>query len=241
MMKIFSKETLKPFDWFLILGIITINIVYAVLANELDAIGIIASITGVICVVLVAKRSIANYLFGLINVSLYAYISYKSEIYGDFLLNALYYLPMQFVGWYLWIKDRGDLNSKGVVDDTLVKSKMMSWMQRGMLCAFCILTTLIGGFLLSKYTSDPQPYKDSATTILSVVAMFLMVKKFTEQWALWATVNTISILMWMFVWIDGGSHAGLMVCMWIFYLANSINGLIVWSKAAEDEDIRIQI
>lgn len=239
-MKLFSKDTLKPFDWALILGIITISIVYSILTKEVDPIGITASVTGVACVVLVAKRSISNYLFGVINVSLYAYISYKSSLYGDFLLNALYYLPMQFVGWYFWVKDRGGYNSKGNIDQTLVKSRMMNWKERGLLFFFCAITTLAGGILLQQLTSDPQPYKDSATTILSVIAMFLMVKKFAEQWILWAVVNVISVIMWLLIWINGGSHAGLMVCMWLFYLANSINGLVIWSKAAASPDKRIR-
>ncbi|MEF9931948.1 MAG: nicotinamide riboside transporter PnuC, partial [Bacteroidales bacterium] len=87
MMKLFSKSTLRLFDWFLIIGIIILNILYSVVENNFDTLGSIASITGVVCVVLVAKRSMSNYLFGIINVSLYAYISYESSLYGDFLLN----------------------------------------------------------------------------------------------------------------------------------------------------------
>ncbi|MEG0591489.1 MAG: nicotinamide riboside transporter PnuC, partial [Lachnospiraceae bacterium] len=92
-MKIFSKGTLSTFDLLLISGVVFFNILHSTLVNELNLIGSLASVSGVICVVLVAKRSMSNYLFGIINVSLYAYISYKASIYGDFLLNAFYYLP----------------------------------------------------------------------------------------------------------------------------------------------------
>jgi nicotinamide mononucleotide transporter len=235
-MKIFSKYTLRLFDWFLILGALTFNVLYAILANEFDVIGMIASVTGVVCVVLVAKRSMSNYIFGLINVSLYAYISYESELYGDFLLNALYYIPMQIVGWFMWIKDRGDIDSQGHADESIVKSKLMSHNARIVLLIVCVTATALGGYLLTIYTGDPQPYKDSATTVLSVLAMWLMVRKYVEQWFLWVAVNVISILMWVFVWVDGGTHAGLMVIMYLFYLANSINGIIVWSTAALRND-----
>lgn len=231
-MKLFSKGTLKIFDWFLILGTITLNILYSLFAGELDFMGSVASITGVVCVVLVAKRSMSNYIFGIINVSLYAYISYRSALYGDFALNAFYYLPMQFIGWAMWLKDKGDYNNKGEMDQSIVKSYMMRWKNRAILIGICLTTTLLGGYLLCKFTSDPQPYKDAATTILSITAMLLMVKKYMEQWILWAIVNIISVVMWLLVWINGGNHAGLMVIMYIFYLANSINGIIVWNKAA---------
>ncbi len=235
MIKLLSKGTLKIFDWFLITGTITLNIVYSVLSDDFDFIGSVVSVTGVTCVVLVAKRSISNYVFGIINVSLYAYISYKSRLYGDFILNAFYYLPMQFIGWTMWFKDRGAVNSKGNMDETIVKSRIMPGSKRVLLFIFCLIIILVTGFILDKYTLDPQPYKDSSTTVLSIIAMFLMVKKFMEQWILWAAVNIISILMWLFIWINGGSHAGLMVIMYIFYLANSINGIIVWNDAAIKE------
>lgn len=231
-MSIFSKETLKPYDWFLILGVITLNLIYSFLQSEIDIIGSIASITGVICVVLVAKRSLSNYIFGAINVSLYAYISYKSELYGDFALNALYYLPMQFIGWAMWVKERGSINSSGEIDSSLVMSHKMSNKERILWSIGSIASVLIVGYLLDIFTSDPQPYKDSATTVLSIIAMFLLAKKYMEQWVLWSIANIISIVMWVLVWSRGGEHAELMVIMWVFYLANSINGLIVWNRAA---------
>ena len=83
------------YDWFLISGVIVSNAVYSVMTGTLDVLGTLAGVTGVICVVLVAKGSIWNYLFGLVNVSLYAYISYKAALYGDAALNALYYLLKQ--------------------------------------------------------------------------------------------------------------------------------------------------
>lgn len=229
-MKLFTKDTLAPFDWFLIIGIFTTNIVYSILTEEIDLIGSIAGITGLLCVVLVAKRSMSNYIFGIINVSLYAYISYKSAIYGDALLNALYYLPMQFIGWYAWIGRKGGVNSQGQSDDSLVKTRAMTPLQRVMLFVFCLAFTLIAGYLLDKYTLDGQPYKDSFTTVLSVIAMFLMVRAYLEQWVLWVVVNGVSVIMWCILWLKGGEHAALMVIMWIFYLANSINGLRVWSR-----------
>jgi nicotinamide mononucleotide transporter len=221
MMHFKKLNTLKPFDWFLIIGIIALNIIHSILQKEIDLIGSVAGISGVICVVLVAKGNILNYFFGLINVSLYAYISFRSELYGDALLNALYYVPMQFIGWFNWIKNRE------AKDSVTVTAKVMNLKQRIFLLLFSALMVLIVGYLLDIF-NDPQPYKDSATTVLSVIAMFLMVKTYVEQWSLWVIVNIISVIMWIVVFLRGDAHSMLMVIMWIFYLANSINGWYTW-------------
>ena len=88
------------------------------------------------------------------------------------------------------------------------------------------------GYLLSRFTPDPMPYKDSATTVLSIIAMFLMVRAYMEQWFLWIITNVISVVIWAILAFEGERSAGLMVIMWVFYLLNSINGYIVWRKNA---------
>ena len=86
-----KNKVLSLYDWFLIVGVIVSNLIYTILTGEVDVVGSLAGIAGVLCVVLVAKGSIWNYFFGLINVSMYAYISFKASLYGDAALNALYY------------------------------------------------------------------------------------------------------------------------------------------------------
>ena len=224
-----KNRVLNAFDWFLIVGILATNIVYSVLAGELDLIGSITAVTGVLCVVLVAKGNIWNYFFGLINVSLYAYVSFKATAYGDAALNALYYLPMQFVGYFAWRKR---------IDDVQVKARRLSSNQRILVAAVCIALTIGLGFIL-RACGDGQPFKDSTTTVLSIVAQALMAMAFMEQWVLWIMTNLISIAMWVIFAVQGKHHAAVMVLMWSFYLMNSINGLRVWlklSNAAETKE-----
>ena len=228
-----NNKVLSLYDWFLITGVIVSNVVYSLMTGTLDVLGSLAGITGVLCVVLVAKGSIWNYLFGLVNVSLYAYISYKASLYGDAGLNALYYLPMQFIGWWQWRK-RGAAVSKAEADENgvQVKARRFNWVQRAVLAFSCTAAVVAMGFVL-KDLGDPQPFKDSATTVLSIVAQALMALAFMEQWALWIITNVISVVMWSICVARGEAHAGVMVIMWVFYLLNSINGLRVWLKLSK--------
>ena len=226
-----KTRVLSLYDWFLIVGVILTNIIYSVLTGTLDVIGSLAGITGVLCVVLVAKGSIWNYAFGLVNVSLYAWISYKAALYGDAGLNALYYLPMQFIGWWQWRK-RGAAVSEAAGDGVQVKARRLDLKQRTFLALGCFVAVALVGLLL-KHLGDPQPFKDSATTVLSIVAQALMALAFMEQWALWIITNVISVVMWGVCVARGEAHAGVMVIMWTFYLLNSINGLRVWLKLSK--------
>ena len=223
-----NNKILSFYDWLLIVGVIVSNVIYSVLTGSLDAVGSLASISGVLCVVLVAKGSIWNYLFGLVNVSLYALISYKAALYGDAALNALYYVPMQFIGFWQW-RRRGAAMSETEAGDkgVQVRARRFSWAQRVILAVGCAAAVVAGGFIL-KHFGDPQPFKDSTTTVLSIVAQALMALAFMEQWALWIITNIVSVVMWSICVARGEAHAGVMVIMWVFYLMNSINGLRVW-------------
>ena len=225
-----NNKVLSLYDWFLIAGVIVSNVVYSILTGTLDLLGSIAAISGVLCVVLVAKGSIWNYLFGLVNVTLYAYISYKASLYGDAALNALYYLPMQFLGWWQWRKRGAAMSAAEAGDNGVqVKARHFTWKQRIILFLGCAVAVIAVGYLL-RYFNDPQPFKDSTTTVLSIVAQALMALAFMEQWVLWIVTNVVSVAMWCVCVSRGEAHAGVMVIMWVFYLLNSINGLRVWKR-----------
>ena len=224
-----KKAVLSVFDICLIIGIGVTNILYSVFSGSVDWLGSVTGIAGVLCVVLVAKGSIWNYLFGLVNVSLYAFISFKTGLYGDAALNALYYVPMQFIGWWQWRK-RGASAARGEDGEaSLVHARRMTSGQLAVLAAVCAAGIVLGALLL-EHLGDPQPWKDSVTTVLSIIAQFLMALAFMEQWALWIITNVVSVAMWAICAVNGDPHSELMVIMWTFYLANSINGLRVWLR-----------
>ena len=229
-----KNKVLSLYDWFLIIGVIASNIIYSLLSGDLDIIGSVASIAGVLCVVLVAKGNIWNYLFGIINVSMYAYISYKASLYGDAGLNAFYYVPMQFIGWWQWRKRGAAMSASEAGDQGVqVKARRFTWNQRILLALGSAVAVIACGYVL-KHFGDPQPFKDSATTVLSIIAQALMALAFMEQWVLWIITNVISVAMWAICVVRGEAHAAVMVIMWVFYLLNSLNGFRVWLKLSRE-------
>ena len=229
-----NNKVLSLYDWFLIAGVVASNIIYSALSGNVDIVGSVAGIAGVLCVVLVAKGSIWNYLFGIVNVSMYAYISYKASLYGDAALNALYYVPMQFIGWWQWRKRGAAVSqAEAVGAGVQVKARRFTWHQRAILALGCAAGVIAVGYVL-KHFGDPQPFKDSATTVLSIVAQALMALAFMEQWALWIITNVISVVMWCICVARGEAHAAVMVIMWVFYLLNSLNGFRVWLKLSRE-------
>ena len=68
---------------------------------------ILAVCLGLANITLLIRRSIWNYPFGIVMVSLYAWIFYEAKLYSDALLQIFFFV-VQFYGWYYWLKGRGD-------------------------------------------------------------------------------------------------------------------------------------
>lgn len=185
--------------------------------------GIISATTGVACVICTGKGKLSAYVFGLINCVLYAIISYKAKLYGETMLNALYYVPMQFYGFYIWSKNMNE-ETKEVI------KKAMTWKMRGLFTLLIGIGTIIYGLVLN-YLGDSNPYLDSFTTVCSVFAMVISIKMYAEQWIIWVVVNIASVIMWAIAFSSGNDNIATLL-MWCVYLINAVIMLIKWMKEA---------
>lgn len=183
--------------------------------------GIISSTTGVACVVCTGKGKLSAYLFGLVNSVLYAIIAYQATLYGETMLNALYYVPMQFVGFYVWSKH---MNS----ETHEVEKLHMKNSGRVLMVVAIAGATVAYGFLL-KALGDAMPFVDAFTTVSSVVAMVVSVRMFAEQWWIWIAVDVFTVYMWACNFAAGNDNIATLL-MWIVYLGNAIIMCIRWEK-----------
>lgn len=221
-MGIFKNWTRFEIGWLFTFTLINI---YLFFAWSDSLLGLISSISGMLCVVLVAKGKIANYYFGMVQTLTYAYIAYGYGLYGEVMLNALFYFPVQFIGIYMWNKNKTNHGVKGE-DVKISNLTKTGWLYT--VLSIVILTIGYGFFL--KYLGGNLVWTDSATNVLSIAAQILMLKRYTEQWLLWISVNVLSIFLWLGALISQGGNDFSMLVMWSAFLVNSIYGYVNWRK-----------
>ena len=185
--------------------------------------GIISALTGVACVICTGKGKLSAYLFGLVNCVLYAIIAYQQTLYGETMLNILYYVPMQFIGLVVW--------SKNMNKETLEVKKIHMKNKTRLITLFGMIALTIGyGFVL-QLLGDEMPFVDSFTTVSSVVAMLISVKMFAEQWWIWIAVDVFSVYMWYTRFSIGQDNMATLL-MWVVYLLNAVFMCYKWEKEA---------
>ena len=193
--------------------------------------GIISATTGVACVICTGKGKLSAYVFGLVNCILYAIISYEARLYGETMLNALYYVPMQFIGFYVWSKNMNKETHE-------VKKIHMKNSSRILWLLVMVAATIVYGLILKKL-GDAMPFVDSFTTVSSVVAMIVSVKMYSEQWWIWILVDIFSVYMWWTNFSIGNDNMATLL-MWIVYLGNAIIMCIKWEKEVAKNKKRIK-
>lgn len=187
--------------------------------------GFTVFITGVLCVVLTAKGQLISYVFGMYNTFGYAYLAYINGLFGEVMLNLLFFVPMNVVGFYMWRKNF----QNGKLSMRQMEVKGMS-----LVGAVCITGSLLLGFSLSFIPGQNSPYIDAITTVLSVVATILMVRRFKEQWLVYIVLNMFTVLLWVIRTLDGSDEGLIMIVMWSAYLINAVYGYHNWNKGAKE-------
>lgn len=184
-------------------------------------IGILASLTGVTCVILCGMGKVSNYFFGTINVLLYAIVAWNAKYYGDVMLNLFYYFPTNMIGWVAWIKHMDKEKNE-------VYKKRMTWKQDVML-AFISVVGVLGYSYVLKLLGGNLPMVDSMSTVFSVIAQILMIKRFMEQWIIWIIVDIVSVIMWIAAFFNGGESIAVLI-MWSVFLVNAVIMFVKWLK-----------
>ena len=190
--------------------------------------GVISATSGVACVVCTGKGKLSAYFFGAINTLLYAIIAWQAQFYGEVMLNALYYFPMQFYGLYVWSRHMNDETHE-------VEKKTMSRKGKTILFALVASATLVYGVVLH-LLGGSLPYMDAFSTVVSVVAMIVSIKMYAEQWLLWIAVDVVTVAMWAYTFLQGGESVATLL-MWIVYLGNAVIMYVKWMKEAKGNEV----
>lgn len=221
---LFAGRTLT--QWLYLLALSSVPFVLEFTNQEAshDWLGLFASWTGIVCVILVAEGRASNYLFGAVNSAIYLILALNKNFYGE-VLTTLYFFVMQPIGLYVWLSNR--INDQGGTEESHFEAKkltIMEWIK------YLVLTALIwiGMGYAYKSIHSARPFRDSITDATNGVGQLLMTGLYREQWIFWIATNLFSIYLW---W---GKSIHIQGMYWVYTL-NSLVGWYQWSKAVKKE------
>ncbi len=245
------------FNMFILVGMVTaVTVVNIFQLQEPDAqvvkqiVIAVGAIMGVINTVLSANGNIWTFLFGVLDVTICAFTNLDSGNMGQFLQHIIYFLPMQFVGFWQWRK-RGASTHKDEHGETAkVRARRLTPKQWGYVVLSFVLGTVVAYGIL--YWIDMEQLKlgriaeidqsklllDAAVVVLNILGQILMSLAYAEQWWIWNLVNVFSIMLWTnrLLSAEASSYTVVMIIKYAFYLLNSINGIRIWLKLSRQNE-----
>ena len=155
----------------------------------MNGIEAIAAALGVVNVLLVVRRSLWNYPFGLAMVALYFFVFFDARLYSDALLQIFFFV-VQLYGWWAWARaDRAD--------DRHIVIERLSSRLRALWAGGVVAVAAAWGTAMVNLTDAAAPYLDGSIAIASVAAQILQSRRKVECWWLWIAVDIAAIPLFL--------------------------------------------
>lgn len=141
----------------------------------LEGLGVL---TGILYVLLAAKKHISCWIFAIISTSIYIYLCFTQDLFIESGLQV-FYLIMGVYGWINWSNDK----SKNLpIQRWAIKFHFINIFISGIL-------TMLLGYFMDQYTSQESPYLDSFTTVYSLAATFMVTQRVLGNWIYWIIID----------------------------------------------------
>jgi nicotinamide mononucleotide transporter len=177
-------------------------------------------ITGGVSVWLYVKENVWAWPVGLANSAFYLVLFLQARLYADMALQGVY-IVLGVLGWYLWL--RGGERQAGVAIARTARPTAAALALLG-------LGATAGLTLFLRSVGDAAPFLDALTTVLSLVAQYLLTRKLIENWAVWITAD----LIYIGLYASRGLY--LTALLYLVFLCMCVAGLRAWRNALAGGD-----
>ncbi len=180
---------------------------------------IVGVMLGLIYLYLEYKANIWLWVVGLIMPIVHGALYYRSGLYADFAME-LYYIAAGLYGLYMWQCKPKSSNKQLNIGFTPARV----WL---MVVATYAVAHMVIYWVLATFTDSTVPFWDSLSTALSIVAYWMLSRKYVEQWLVWLLVDVITVGLYIYKDIP------LTASLYALYSALAIAGYIRWRKVVE--------
>lgn len=190
--------------------------------------GILALVSGLLCVWLLVKENIYTFPIGLLYAVITVVVMLKNRLYADVLLNG-YYVLMNAYGWYFWLRGGGARRNEQAL--TVGRLPTDQWPILALVT--CIGTGLMGWYFATCTDAD-FAYVDSFTTVASFIAMWMSAKKYIDSWWLWFVVNVVCVVLYLFK-AEQDPNLYYYAALYAVYLPMAVMGYRAWAPRVNIE------
>ncbi len=150
---------------------------------------IAGAVAGLIYIWLEYRASVWLWVAGIIMPAIYIYVYLHEGVYANVGIN-LYFIGAGVYGIWVWLSGR---NADGEKPVTRIPCRV--WLPA--IAVGAVLTIGIA-WLLIRFTDSAVPWLDAFTTGYSIVGLWMLARKWADQWLVWIVVDTVYTVMFLY-------------------------------------------
>jgi nicotinamide mononucleotide transporter len=186
---------------------------------DVNPLELAATLVTLACVILAVKRSLWQFPVGIVGTALFFIVVAQGQLYANAALQ-IFFVFVQIYGWWYWL--RGDKGKRPLIRRANITGVAIS-------VAIGLILAAAGSWALTEWTDYDLSLTDAATLSVSVVAQYLLDRKYLETWPVWLIVNVAS------VWLYANAHMWLFTALYVFFFFNAFWGWYEWRKAMREQ------
>ena len=188
--------------------------------TDANILQVIASISGVIYVFNIVVENKYGQLFGALNSLLNAVLMLSNGVYGTFIYNMSYCIPIQIYTFFTWGKDKSG-------QDRTVISRYTSKQRIGIVFIASTIITIYA--IIANKLNVEFALVDGICIILGILGLYMTSRKRIEQWPCYIVTNIAMLTFWIIKCTENINNIQ-MAIMCVIFMLNNIYGWIAWNK-----------
>lgn len=172
------------------------------------------------------RADIRLWIVGLVMPLVHGTLYYKAGLYADCSMQV-YYVLAGLYGWLVW-RNAPHKKARAAGSAEPAAARIGHTPLRYAAGLIAVYAAAHAGiyFLLSRFTNSTVPFWDAMTTAASIVAMWMLSRKYVEQWLVWLAVDLITVGLYLYKGIP------LTAGLYALYSALAVAGYLRWRREA---------
>lgn len=195
------------------------GVILVIMEQYLEILGVIV---GAIYLWLEYKASIYLWIASIVMPAIYLVVFYGAGLYADTAIN-IYYLVVALYGWFAWKYGSSD---KKELPITRISTRQAV----AMVALYAVMQVVISLALIHLTDSDVAWF-NGLTSALSVVGMWMLARKWIEQWIVWIVVDILSAGLYCYKGLY------LTAILYAIYAIIAIFGYRKWQQMMTEQDV----
>lgn len=179
---------------------------------------VLGFVTGLVSVWLFARQNVWAWPIGIANSGCWLLLFWQSRLFLDAGLQVVY-IGLSVWGWYWWLRPAG---SEGTVGSALPVARTSRW--ESLVLVGVGVAATAGLWWAMAVQDDAMPFWDAATTVVSLIAQYMLTRKLLGNWWCWIAVDVAYVGMYAV------QHLFLTAALQPLFIAVCLSGWRSWRR-----------